>query len=124
MLRWQSFFKMEHPWLQSTAPLLSLNMGISLVTPGKKPPHSRKSKSCLSLNTEKKSNSIVVTLVAKRNDQCEEAYNRWLQQQSRLPPSSLDGGAAEGVADPQEMIVEEYCWQVNKNSVKEDGCDG
>jgi hypothetical protein len=31
---WPSFFDMEHPWIQPAAPLLSLNMGIPLVTSG------------------------------------------------------------------------------------------
>jgi hypothetical protein len=59
-------------------------------------------------HAEKISNFIVLTLVAKRKEHCEEAYNSLLQQQSRLSPPSLGSKAVEGVADPQGMIVEEY----------------
>jgi hypothetical protein len=58
--------------------------------------------------------------LAKRTDQCKEACNSsWLQQQSRLllSPSSGDR-AVEGVADPQEVIVEES-WEVHKKLVKD-----
>jgi hypothetical protein len=79
-----------------------------------------KKKQVTSLNAEKKSNSIVLTLVSKRKEQCEEAcMNRSRQQQEARPPLPSSGdGAVEGVADPQEMIVDEY-WEVNENSVKD-----
>jgi hypothetical protein len=40
-----------------------------------------------------------------------------VQQQSRQPPPSLGGEAMEGVAEPEQVILEEY-WQVFENSVK------
>jgi hypothetical protein len=73
-----------------------------------------------SLNAEKKCNEILLTLVEKRKEQCDEAKKLWLQQQSTqpLPPLPLlGGGAIERVAEPREMIVEEY-YQVFENSVK------
>jgi hypothetical protein len=82
-----------------------------------------KEKQVTSLNAEKKSNSIVLTLVSKRKEQCEEACmtrSQGQRQEARPPLPSSGDGAVEGVADPQEMIVDEY-WEVNENS---EGCDG
>jgi hypothetical protein len=80
-----------------------------------------KKKQVTSLNAEKKSNSIVLTLVSKRKEQCEEVcMNRSRgQRQEARPPLPLSGDrAVEGVADPQEMIVDEY-WEANESSVKD-----
>jgi hypothetical protein len=80
-----------------------------------------KKKQVTSLNAETKSNSIVLTLVSKRKEQCEEAcmnMSRGQQQEARPLLPSLGNRAVEGVADPQEMIEDEY-WEVNENSVKD-----
>jgi hypothetical protein len=57
-------------------------------------------------------------LVSKRNEQCDEANNWSVQQQSRHPPSFLVDEAMEGVAEPEQVILEEF-WQVFKNLVKD-----
>jgi hypothetical protein len=68
-----------------------------------------KKKQVTSLNAEKKSNSIVLTLVLKRKEQCEEACmnrSQGQRQEARPPLPSSGDRAVEGVADPQEMIVD------------------
>jgi hypothetical protein len=80
-----------------------------------------KKKQVSKLNAEKKSNEIILTMVSKRKEQCEEAKKHRLQQQSAesSPPWPLLGGEEiESVAEHQEMIEVE-CWEVNENSVKD-----
>jgi hypothetical protein len=78
-----------------------------------------KKKKVSKLNAEKKSNEIILTMVGKRKEQCEEAKKHQLQQQSAEPSpplSSLGGEAIKSVAEHQEMMEVEY-WEVNENSV-------
>ena len=80
-----------------------------------------KKKQVSKLNAEKTSNEIILTMVSKRKEQCEEAKKHRLQQQSAepSPPSpSLGGEAIESVAEHQDMMEVEY-WEVNENSVKD-----
>ncbi len=62
-----------------------------------------KKKQVSKLNAEKKSNEIILTMVSKRKEQCEEAKKHRLQQQSAgpLPPLPLlEGEAIEGAPEP------------------------
>jgi hypothetical protein len=78
-----------------------------------------KKKQVSSLNAEKKSMQILLTLIRKRKEQCDEAINsRWLQRQSTEPLPSLGGEAMESVTVSEQVIVDEY-WQVHENSVKD-----
>ena len=80
-----------------------------------------KKKQITSLNAEKKGNEILLTLVAKRKEQCNEAKKHRVQQQSAGPSQtspSLVGEAIEGAREPREMIVEEY-FEVFENSAKD-----
>jgi hypothetical protein len=65
----------------------------------------------LKTQRRKERNEIILTMVNKRKEQCEEAKKHRLQQQSaeQSPLSPLLGGEViESVAEHQEMIEVEY----------------
>jgi hypothetical protein len=74
-----------------------------------------KKKQISKLNAEKKSNGIILTMVHKRKEQCKEAKQDQLQQQSTQPlplMPLLRGNSIECVAEHQEITIVDKYWEL------------